>query len=131
MPIKPENAKRYPRDWTQVRARILARAGGRCEECGVFDREWIQRRHGAALPGEAEFRSADPKAPGDGFWRAAVQVILTIAHHPDPSPENCDDGNLLALCQRCHNRIDAPHRRRNASATLAAKRAAGTGSLPL
>lgn len=31
MPIKPENAKRYPRDWKQIRARILARAGNRCE----------------------------------------------------------------------------------------------------
>ena len=31
MPIKPENKARYPKDWKQVRARILVRAGNRCE----------------------------------------------------------------------------------------------------
>lgn len=40
MPIKPENRARYPKDWLQIRARILARADNRCEctgQCG--DRE--------------------------------------------------------------------------------------------
>lgn len=25
-------------------------------------------------------------------------------HHLDSTPANCDDGNLIALCQRCHLR---------------------------
>ena len=28
MPIRPENKHRYPRDWKQIRAAILDRAGG-------------------------------------------------------------------------------------------------------
>lgn len=35
MPIKPENRGRYPKDWKQIRERILLRAGNRCEFCGV------------------------------------------------------------------------------------------------
>lgn len=31
MPIKPENKARYPKDWKQVRERILERSGHRCE----------------------------------------------------------------------------------------------------
>lgn len=37
-------------------------------------------------------------------------VVLTVAHL-DHVPENCADDNLKAMCQRCHNRYDAPMRR--------------------
>lgn len=37
------------------------------------------------------------------------RVVLTIAHL-DHTPENCDPSNLRALCQKCHNSYDAPHR---------------------
>jgi hypothetical protein len=37
--------------------------------------------------------------------------VLTVAHL-DHQPEHCGDDNLKAMCQRCHNRLDAPMRRR-------------------
>jgi len=37
-------------------------------------------------------------------------VVLTVAHL-DHCPEHNEDANLAALCQRCHNRYDAAHRR--------------------
>lgn len=93
MPIKPENAGRYPPDWPEISARIrYDRARGRCEECGA--------------------RNAYPH-PETG-----AMVVLTVAHL-DHQPENCADDNLRALCQRCHNRYDAPHRRQTRSATRA------------
>lgn len=30
----------------------------------------------------------------------------------DNDKEDCSDGNLKAMCQQCHNRYDAPMRRR-------------------
>jgi len=39
-----------------------------------------------------------------------VRIVLTVAHL-DHQPENCDRANLKALCQRCHNSYDMPHRR--------------------
>jgi len=36
--------------------------------------------------------------------------VLTVAHL-DHTPENCEPQNLKAMCQRCHNKYDAPMRR--------------------
>jgi 5-methylcytosine-specific restriction endonuclease McrA len=43
----------------------------------------------------------------DHHW---IVIVLTIAHVVDDSPENCEPANLAALCQRCHNKHDAPSR---------------------
>jgi 5-methylcytosine-specific restriction endonuclease McrA len=106
MPISPENAARYPRDWPAISARIRSRAGGVCE--GVPGQPTCGARHGARHPITGSI------------------VVLTVAHL-DHRPENCADENLRALCQRCHNRDDAPHRQKNAAATR--RRARRNGDL--
>ena len=35
MPIKPENRKRYPANWKDIRKDILKRADKKCEFCGI------------------------------------------------------------------------------------------------
>lgn len=82
MPIRPENRARYPKDWKEIRASILKRAGNRCEFCGIEN--YAIRENGS-------------------------KVVLTIAHL-DHIPEHCDPSNLRALCQKCHNQYDAAHR---------------------
>jgi len=83
----PCNYKLYPPNWfSEIRPRILARANNRCEFCGV--------------PNYAPH-------PATG-----ARVILTIAHL-DQDISNNADSNLAALCQRCHNRHDQPHRIRH------------------
>lgn len=98
----PTDMSRYPANWNEIRARILRRAGGqeddprvgaRCEWCGV---ENYDIRNGS-------------------------KIVLTIAHINDPDPLNCADDNLAALCQRCHNRHDIPHRKRNRAKTRRGK----------
>ena len=37
-------------------------------------------------------------------------MVLTVAHL-DHQPENVDDDNLRAWCQKCHNTYDLPMRR--------------------
>jgi len=81
MPILPENKKRYPENWWEIRKRILEECGNKCEFCGV-----------------------ENKTVRDGSI-----ICLTIADL-DHTPENCERENLRALCQRCHNRYDAWHR---------------------
>lgn len=94
MPILPENKTRYPENWPAISNRIrFDRAGGRCECTGQCGHDHIGRctaEHGHAHP-----------VTGSG-------VVLTVAHL-DHMPERCDDGNLLAMCQRCHLAYDAPH----------------------
>ena len=82
MPIRPENKSRYPNNWKEIRAKILDRAGHRCEFCGIEN--YAIRENGS-------------------------KVVLTIAHL-DHTPENCSEDNLKALCQKCHNSYDAKHR---------------------
>lgn len=84
MPVRAENKARYPKNWKAISLAIRERAGYRCERCGIEN----GRTH-----------------PVTGS-----KVILTVAHL-DHQPENCEPGNLLAMCQRCHNNYDAPMRR--------------------
>ena len=85
MPIRPEMRERYPSDWPEISRRIREeRAGGACEWCGA--------RNGEPHP------------------ETGSRVVLTVAHIYDERPENVDERNLAALCQRCHNEHDAPGR---------------------
>ena len=85
MPIKPENAEKYPDNWKEISEDIrFGRAKNRCEKCG------------------AENYKLHPET--------GSKVILTVAHL-DHQPENCDYDNLMAMCQRCHLRYDAHHHR--------------------
>ena len=88
MPIRPEMLARYPKDW-KLRSRFVRfyRAKNRCEWCG------------------AENYQPHPIT--------GSKVVLTTAHVWDMRPEACSLLNLAALCQRCHNRWDAPYRKRN------------------
>ena len=104
MPIKPENRKRYPKNWKEIRKQILERANNRCEFCGVENHSYVMKA------GTANWQFPEP-----------VKVVLTIAHL-DHQPENCDPENLRALCQRCHNKYDAKHRAETRSHTLAMKK---------
>lgn len=113
MPIKPENAARYPADWKVISGRIRARSGGQCEcdgECGLHRTNPGPRR--------CIERHGEPAR-----W-AKGKVILTVAHL-NHQPEDCRDENLKAMCQRCHNRYDVPHRRKNRAATHRAKKQNG------
>lgn len=96
MPIRPENRARYPKDWKAISLRIRTeRAESRCEclgECGADHDGRCDAINYEAHP------------------LTGSKVILTVAHL-DHIPENCGDDNLKAMCQRCHNKYDAPMRR--------------------
>lgn len=132
MPIRPENKHRYPKDWKQVRERILKRAGYRCEHPGCSARQyavgcWHRPGGGAVqwlgLWGQNDnprtYAEARQVAAEESFSRFGdepvprgeppiIVIVLTIAHL-DHTPENCADDNLRALCQRHHLAHDAEH----------------------
>jgi 5-methylcytosine-specific restriction endonuclease McrA len=120
---------KYPTNWLEIRARILERAQHRCERCGVDNHAMGYR--------DAEGRFWDDEAidrlvTGDTLDyppMRRIRIVLTIAHINDPDPMNCADDNLQALCQRCHNRLDAPMRAKNAAKTRRAKFLVATGQL--
>ena len=79
----PCDYRKYPNNWKTIREKILKRANNRCELC-----------------------NAENYTP---HWKTGSRVILTVAHI-DQNTLNNKDYNLLALCQRCHLRIDLPYK---------------------
>lgn len=147
----PTDMKNYPDNWDEIRTQVLLRAGGEwddprigaeCEFC--FEKNYAVGWRGK----DGEFHQP-PNLKGARFVNHAeaakarehynewcnpdekyIVIVLTIAHLDDPDPANCDLDNLAALCQRCHNRLDVPHRQRNRMRTKKAKLvAAGQMSL--
>lgn len=84
--MSPCDYKKYHPQWKWIRADILHRAGNVCELCG-----------------------APNYVP---HWKTGSRVVLTI-HHIDYDIKNNKKYNLIALCQRCHNKLDMPLRIRN------------------
>ena len=81
--MAPCDYKKYHPNWKFIRKDILYRAGNRCELCN---------------------------SPNGGKqWETGSKVVLTIAHINQDINDN-RKYNLLALCQRCHNKIDIPYR---------------------
>ena len=75
--------KEYPPNWKEIRARILKRAGNRCEGSPKFP----------------DCRAENHKPhPVTGS-----RVVLTIAHvNHDKSNWDVKDEELAANCQKCH-----------------------------
>jgi hypothetical protein len=102
MPISAEKMKRYigggthSKEWKAFRAFILHRAANRCE----------------GTPQHPDCRAQN----GDRHPETGGKVVLTIAHM-DHDETHADPSRCRALCQRCHNKWDAPHRVKNARIT--------------
>lgn len=133
----PCNYSKYPPNWkSEIRPRILARAGNRCELCGAknkdvgyrgkggkwFSYEFIESeldKHGRDL-----FDSDEPLAhcwDKRGNPTKPTKIVLTIAHWYDKDPMNCEDDNLKAACQYCHINHDKEQHTANARLTREAK----------
>jgi len=106
MPINRDRMKLYPggsihsKEWKAFRAELLERAGHACE----------------GTPQHPDCRAAN----GQPHPETGGRVVLTIAHM-DHDESHADPARCRALCQRCHNKWDAGHRRINAAATRRAR----------
>lgn len=104
--MSPIDYRHYPKDWREVRARILARAGNVCEWCGAANHQ---------------------PHPVTGS-----PVVLTIAHLDATLPDGrrvskhdksvTDPAALAALCQRCHLAYDRGDHVRHAAETRRRRR---------
>ncbi|MGB4776133.1 MAG: hypothetical protein WBP45_13220 [Daejeonella sp.] len=87
----PINYSDYPKNWKEIRKRILERATNKCEHCGVENHTY---RVGILINKH-------------GVIRKRTYIVLSIAHL-DHDKENHDvsDNRLAALCQACHFKYD-------------------------
>ena len=83
MPIRPERKKLYPENWEKISLLIRTKALWKCQLCAAKE--------------------------GQPHPITGSQVVLTV-HHINGDPTDNRRLNLIALCQRCHNRLDQPFR---------------------
>lgn len=96
MPISKENKMLYPQNWKEIsKHRRFVVAGNRCEFCGVEN-----YAKGYWMDGEFVVTGNGNK-PDYPAYKKIIRIVLTTAHL-DHNPQNNDDDNLRALCQRCH-----------------------------
>ena len=120
MPFKKEL---YAKDWKQISLRIRERAGQQCEWCGVANGAIGARdKYGDWHEEDAiHHMNSDCGRELFGEFPDMIRIVLTVAHM-DHNTANNEDGNLKALCQKCHLSYDAKHHARNAAKTRERKR---------
>ena len=108
----PIDYKKYPKNWKEIRERILERAENKCECCGL----------------QNAIKVISYKIKNKTFWVTIekwfnnqlkmipykeVKVVLTIAHlDHDETNHDVKDKRLMALCQLCHLRYDAKEKQK-------------------
>jgi len=76
MPMKRDE---YPVNWELISRSVRQAAGWRCELCDAQN--------------------------GGKHWKTGAKVVLTV-HHINGNKQDNSKVNLIALCQRCHLRLD-------------------------
>ena len=120
----PIDYKKYPDNWKLLRHKVLERAGNHCELCFVKNGIYGYRNiHGRFVYLSNLKKTAESIVIKDELYhvKKVLRIILTI-HHIDYDINNNEMDNLIALCQRCHNKLDAPLRKKNRRKTYARKK---------
>lgn len=122
----PFDRKRYPPNWDKIRARILERAGHKCERCGVANHATGARDRFGDWHDESEIDSMkhDCGEHYFGEYPKIIRIVLTTAHIGETKHDkmDCRDEVLLALCQKCHLNEDREEHAANAHLTHLRKR---------
>jgi 5-methylcytosine-specific restriction endonuclease McrA len=116
----PLDARKYPPNWeSEIRPKVLARAEGRCEACGVHNHAVGYRVDGVFYDAYADgCLDKRPVNHSQAEWAKGIlkdtrpdkyiAIALTVAHL-DHDRENNSMDNLQALCQKCHLDHDRDH----------------------
>jgi len=114
----PCDYSKYPKNWKEIRARILQRDNYCCKVCGVYNysigwRDKNEKWH----PVECSFQGDEEAADAVRSGYKVIKIVLTIAHLNHDITDNRDE-NLAALCQLHHLRHDIQHHKSNQRETI-------------
>lgn len=110
MPIRLYEHHSYPPEWSKVSQFIrVERAQGQCECPGGVGYCGLHATH----PGPRRCVERDRQP---AIW-AQGRVILTTAHMCNCTPLCAEPTHLLAMCPRCHLRVDIAMHMKHAAET--------------
>lgn len=110
----PINYKDYDPNWKTISKGKIESAGDRCELCYAPNAHLVVRDKSQKHPWDL-VDDYDPQLLDDGEGNGGfniTKIVLTV-HHIDGDKKNNNDMNLIALCQRCHLRLDLQKHVRN------------------
>jgi len=96
----PCNYKNYAANWKWLSKQIISDAGNKCELCYAPNGKFVVRNPDCEYPWELA-KSVVSKTSCSNL----TKIVLTV-HHIDADKKNNNKQNLIALCQRCHLRLD-------------------------
>jgi hypothetical protein len=114
----PCNYKEYPKNWKWISSQIIKDAGDRCELCYAQNGAEIVRIKSNKYPWNFA-HEVEPSIRNE-FGIKVIKVVLTV-HHIDSDKKNNSKQNLIALCQRCHLRLDLQKHMKNRMVTQGKK----------
>ena len=126
----PMDRSKYPDNWEIISWNVRESQGWKCKFCGVRGGDIGYRDSTGTFHRLYNITDTDDEilrvSERSGLLHDAVEVklikiVLTTAHLNHDTEDNREE-NLVALCQRCHNRYDRPHRNRNSAITRRRKK---------
>jgi hypothetical protein len=97
----PINYKNYPENWRWLSRQIIKDADNKCELC--YAPNGVKVLRGRSRLEQLPWYPYHSEYSEKGF--RCVKIVLTV-HHIDGDKKNSTKQNLIALCQRCHLRLD-------------------------
>jgi len=97
----PIDYKEYPENWKWLSKQVIKDAGNKCELC-FAPNGIIVGRFNSDYSHPWEYTETLDEC---GVDFKETKIVLTV-HHIDGNKMNSTKQNLIALCQRCHLRLD-------------------------
>jgi 5-methylcytosine-specific restriction endonuclease McrA len=100
--------KQYAENWRWLSKQTISDAGNKCELCFAPNGELIYRDPDSGHPWDL----AENLQNHEYKNKKLTRIVLTV-HHIDGIKKNNSKQNLIALCQKCHLRLDLERHMKN------------------